>query len=133
MSGDRRQKASDVFRGANLLLGRKVTFAEAFPEVANMTVQVTETIAGSGGTPQRFGIGSVGEYVDCTNPLCYNGGFRIGGVIRDMVSKRETSREGSDLCQGYEGSPKGRKNYGPCDRYFKWVISLQYAPENDDQ
>lgn len=131
MARDRRQKASDVFREAAHFLGEKVSFARAFPQIADIHVEVVETRAGTGGTPRHYGKQGLGEYINCSNRLCYNGGFRIGSAIRDMVSGQETTREGSSLCQGYEGSPKGRKKYGPCDRFFKWKITIEYRPSED--
>jgi hypothetical protein len=38
-------------------------------------------------------------------------GFNIGSPIRDMIRKHETNKEGNALCQGNEGSPKGRRIY----------------------
>ena len=131
MARDRREKASEVFGKANFLFSEKVSFAEAFPEVEQVAVEVNESDAGVGGVTRRFSASSLGEYIDCSNPLCFNGGFSIGRIIWGMVEKRETSQQGSEICQGYEGSPKGRRKYRDCMRFFKWEVEIQYKPGDD--
>lgn len=126
---DRRQKASDVFRGQDLVFGNKVTFNEAFPEIEDLRVEVEQL--GNGVTElNRIQVYNKeyfpGEFIDCKNPLCYNGGFSIGYILRDMVRKGETEFETSIICQGYEGSPKGRRKYGECMNLFKIKVSIQY-------
>ena len=126
---NQRQKAQDVFNETNHFFGTKVTFAEAFPQVEECSVSVKE----SGDVePEWFEDRierSPGEYINCSNPRCYNGGFRVGMYIRDMVEKRETEREGSASCQGNEGSPKGRRISGPCMNLFKYKICIRYKTE----
>lgn len=67
-----------------------------------------------------------GGYVNCTNPKCYNGGFNIGIVLRDMVSNQETTINGEEECQGYEGSPNGLRKYGDCGHKFKYTVNIRY-------
>jgi hypothetical protein len=117
-------KASDVFRASDALPGEKVSFAKMFPEVAKLRIEVTESDAEFGG--MRRVPATTGEYIDCTNPLCYNGGFRVGEVVREMIRERKTSKAGSNICQGYEGSPKGKKKYRDCLRWFQWKIEIEY-------
>lgn len=114
---DRRQKASDIFRETEFVFGRKASFAEVFPEIEDLRVEVEEF--GEGTTKwNRERIyrkqGFPGEYIDCHNPLCYNGGFSIGDILREMVRNRQTELETSKLCKGHEGSPKGRRVYRKC-------------------
>ncbi len=46
-----------------------------------------------------------------------------------MVTTKETEKEIPYIgCQGYKGSPKGRKNYGPCGNSFKVKITITYKP-----
>ena len=71
-----------------------------------------------------------GEYINCSNPVCYSGGIKLGLPIRDMVRARETEKEGSKLCQGSEGFPKGRRIYRKCANFFKYKITIKYrTPE----
>jgi len=125
---DRRQKASDVFRESNFLLARKVTFAEAFPEIETLRVEVQESprYARYGGEPATYTQDTIGEYVDCSNRLCWNGGASVGSVIRGMTHERKTEESVQRSCQGREGSPKGRRQYGICGNFFKVKVQIKY-------
>ena len=128
-----RMKASDVFREAQLLFVDKVPFNEAFPQIQYIEIEVQETgrglYHGSSGHRVYKTPHMPGEYINCGNPLCYNGGFSIGKVIRETVRNKETATEGSASCQGYEGSPKGRRKYRPCFNHFTYRIKIQYKDE----
>jgi hypothetical protein len=125
---DKRQKASDVFAETNFFLGEKVGFEAAFPQIEDLIVEVEEK--GDGvpwdGKQYRYGKTTGGEYVNCSNPRCYNGGFHLGGIIRSMISQKQTNLETSTICQGQEGSPKGRRIYQECMNYFKIKVSITY-------
>ena len=128
-------KASDVFREADFIFGKKGTFEEAFPQITDVTVEVTEEGKGFDGRDltERRRVYSKsdppGEYADCSNSFCYNGGVGIGSILRTMVYARETHHEDTHFCQGQEGSPKGRRRYGPCFNHFKVKITLLYMSE----
>jgi len=128
VSRDHRKKASEVFSQTSYVFSEKVPFAAAFPEIESVRFQYE--LRGDGvykwnatGVRDR-----VGEYIDCVNPICYNGGFSIGSLLRDMVGARETHREGIATCQGNEGSPKGRRVYRKCLNHWTYVIDLTYKP-----
>ena len=110
----------------------KATFAKAFPEIEQCIVEVQETGHGVSGWIQddvrRYT--NPGEYINCSNPVCYSGGIKLGRPIRDMVRARETETEGSKLCQGSERSTKGRRIYRKCTNFFKYKITIKYrTPE----
>ena len=127
MSRGIRKKASDVFRDANYMFTTKVSFEEAFPEIEDLKVFVKEYCHGArGGINTRSYGKEVGEFVDCSNPLCYNGGFSLGKIIRNMAGRKETHKEESVMCQGYEGSPKGRRKYRKCINAFEIVVDIVY-------
>lgn len=127
---DERQKASEVFREANFVFAKKAPFSEAFPEIADVRIEV-EIGHGYSGSDKRVYSGQYlpGEYVDCNNSLCYNGGFSIGQVLRDMVRARVADKEGSAICKGYEGSPKGRRKYRDCLNYFRYKVHVEYRAD----
>ena len=136
MTVRRRQKASDVFRDAELLFGSKTSnFSKAFPEIKDIEVKVREEGRGlySGsrtGTYTRANF--PGQYVDCSNTLCYNGGFSLGNLVHGMTYSRKQEEEWEHIfCQGHEGSPKGRRNYGPCPNSFNVKIKIVYHEEGD--
>ncbi len=123
------EKASDVFAESTSHFGKKVPFEEAFPQVAAMEVEVTEQ---GNGVPRGAAIrhyslaNNPGEYVNCHNPLCHNGGFSLGEVLREMVERRETVREVHRPCQGNETSPGGGRVYQECASLFKITVHLSY-------
>jgi hypothetical protein len=132
---DKRQKASDIFREGNFAFTQKVSFDEAFPQIDKITVTVEEDGYGVGEWNRRrtYSKERLGEYIDCSNPTCYNGGFSIGSIIREMVREQKTEIETTKRCQGYEGSPKGRRKYRDCINNFKIRVSIEYKPAGEDK
>ena len=124
---DERQKASDVFRESNFLFGRKVSFNEAFPEIEDVTVDIEEVgyVAQYKGK-RTYHKGSMDEYIDCSNPLCYNGGVSIGAILREIVRGKQTELTTSKMCQGYEVPPKGRRRIRDCVNVFAVKVSIKY-------
>jgi|SRR5450759_226717 len=129
----RHQKATDVFLEKDWFLGPPVSFAKAFPRIATLRVRVKASgeydrpLLGHNDDGWRtYTESATGEYIDCRNPVCYNGGFRIGEQLRFMEQAGETHRDWSVGCQGWEGSPKGRKRYRPCDEHWQVVIDVTY-------
>jgi hypothetical protein len=132
---DERMKASDVFNEASMLFGKTASFSAAFPSIAELHVEVEE----KGDHGPSWSSRTVythhnppGEFVNCRNPRCFNGGFRIAQMIRYMAYSQDTEHDATVRCQGYEGSPKGRKNSGPCDQYFVVRIRVKYKAESKD-
>lgn len=126
------QKASDVFRESEFVFGQKVSFTEAFPQIADIKIEVKRS---GRGVDEWNKISSYemkrlpGEYIDCTNPLCYNGGFSIGSILRDMVGNKLTEKTENAICQGNEGSLKGRRVYRRCLNFFQIKVSIEYKNE----
>lgn len=125
----KRQKASDVFRETNFIFSEKGSFDEAFPEIEDLTVEVEK----SGEGVKEWNHKSVyrmqnfpGEYINCNNPLCYNGGFAIGSILREMVRNKQLELETSKFCIGNEGSPKGRIIYRKCLNSFNVKVTIKY-------
>lgn len=135
MPRHQRKKASDVFRDTQFVFGRKVPFSTAFPQVRHVQVLIEESGEGiSEANHKRARSGdTLGEFVDCSNPRCYNGGVCVGSVLREMVAAGETTREFEAVCQGSEGSPKGRRVYRKCLNEFRVRIEIQYAQPSAGQ
>lgn len=127
---EKRRKAQEIFEEGNFVLGQKTDFETAYREVEACLVAVEEFGVGIDAWEkgQLRGHQNPGEYINCHNPQC-NGGFQIGPIIREMVTKQETSKEGVDYCFGQEGSPKGRRVYGRCRNSFKYEITITYKPQ----
>jgi hypothetical protein len=122
------QKASDLFLRSGATL---VTFAEAFPTVDEAEVEVEEIDRPFRKTLLDVRLTSKGkelaECYDCGNPRCSGGGVSIGEVLRHMVKESLTEHETPVIaCQGWEGSPKGRKKDKRCLRRFKIKARIKY-------
>ena len=128
MGRDVHLKAQDVFNRSSFVFGQKSTFEQAFPQINDITVRVREIGYGMppGYETRLYSKQDLCEYVNCRNYSCYNGGVRVGDMIRDMIRERKTHLEGSKYCQGYEGSPKGRRRYRSCTNSFEVVIDIEY-------
>jgi len=123
---DKRQKASDVFNEAQEF-GRKVSFDEEFPQIEDVVVEVTESGHGvRRGSKKIHRKQRLREHINCNNPICHGGGFSIGAILREMVRSQQTELETTETCQGYEGSPKGRREYGECPNFFEIKVSVKY-------
>lgn len=128
-----RKKAQDVFNDTDFVFSQKTTFEKAFPGIESIRVDVNETGEIRFGGNRTYTNSSLGEFVNCSNSMCYNGGFRIGDVVREMNYKREENREGSAICQGNEGSPKGRRIYRKCLNHFDYKITIKYKDVVEDK
>lgn len=129
---EERKKAQDLFRETEPIFGEKTTFVKAFPSIESVKIQYSA--ARHGMLKETDGVRylnekSIGEFINCTNSLCYNGGFRIADEIRTMVKEKATEKKFSGLCQGNEASPKGRKVYRHCAVFFQGDIQIEYKPE----
>lgn len=126
-----RQKASDVFKDSSYVFSSKTSsFDKAFPEIDSIKVEVEQSGDGVSEWNRKSTYNKEhfpGEYIDCKNPLCYNGGFSIGEIIRNMIMNKKTSLKDSKLCQGSEGSAKGRRIYRKCLNFFKVDVNLKYV------
>jgi hypothetical protein len=123
-----RQKAQDVFNQSTHILGKKVSFAEAFPQIDDLEIEVEESEVWPVGERRFTRAYPPGEYINCSNHLCYNGGVRVGSLLRQMVDARRTEGELTQSCQGYEGSPRGRRHYRSCMHRFRVRVRLTYKP-----
>lgn len=120
-----RPKAQDIFNESTFVWGEKTTFENAFPTVQECIVEVEESGHVEPNTSRKRTYRNPGEYINCSNRYCYNGGFDIGSEIREMVRKMENEREGNAICQGAEASPKGKRIHRKCINFFKYKISLK--------
>jgi hypothetical protein len=126
-------KASDVFRKTNHVFVGKARFDKVFPQIEDIKVTVQELGKGViGDGVLVYKKNQFGEYIDCSNPRCYNGGFSIGSIVREMVKDKKVEFNTSRNCKSYEGSPKGRKRYGPCDNTFTINVKIKYKENLSD-
>jgi hypothetical protein len=124
---DQHKKLSDIYNESAFATGKK-SFAEAFPEIEDITVEVKETGEGVSGnnSPIVLKKEQLGSAIDCHNPRCFGGGFPIGRVVRKMVLAHQTEDVIPRKCQGYEGSPQGRSKNRDCYNRFEVKIFIKY-------
>jgi hypothetical protein len=68
--------------------------------------------------------------LNCRNPLCFGGGLNLYSLILwAVVGAKRTEYETTERCEGYEGSPKGRRKDGPCFTYFKVKVAVVYKDD----
>lgn len=123
-----RKKAQDIFNDTESVFGKKVTADEAFPEAKTIKVEVIEWrgISERDERPRILHKANISEYFNCSNSICYAGGFQLANVIRSMIDKRQTELSGDSACQGYEGSAKGGKRYRSCLHNFEYKVQIEY-------
>jgi hypothetical protein len=119
----------EVFEERNFIFGCKHFFDDVFPEVDSILVTVCETGRGvnDGANRRSYNRNNLGEFIDCSNPDCYNGGFSLDLIIGWMVDKRESHRDLHELCQGYERTPEENLFYRRCTNSFRISVDIQYS------
>lgn len=125
---DKVLKASDVFnRTSDRFSTRTNDFDEAYPQIEDLTIFVQQSYDQiRWGPPSVYGKLMLKEFFDCPVRNCYNGGFHIGLMLREMIYNKQTEREVEKPCRGYEGSPKGKKRYGSCLNHYKVKVEIKY-------
>jgi len=121
----------DLPKASGLHAGRR--FAEDFPSVADVRVEVTElsmegeqtsvyTLGDQVGGP--FALGMVSGFIDCSNPACFGGGLYIDSILHEMVREGRTTFESKAHCRGYEGTRT--KKARDCLHFFHVKVALRY-------
>lgn len=49
---------------------------------------------------------AVREQIPCHNPLCFDGGFSLGDLLRELARGRQGEFIGTCFCTGREGDPE---------------------------
>jgi hypothetical protein len=115
------------------LLSNAKSFGEAFPAVVTVSIEVRIKKGGPmDGHPTVVHFSNAsppGEYVECVKHGCVGGGWCIGDVLRDMVSKGETHRTTGGICKGRERM--SRSNFRACLADFEAEIDLAYKSEGE--
>ena len=125
-----RKKASDIFRETDYAFAKKVPFLEAFPELEDFRIEVRKSSDRIWGGQEHGRVytkaNPPGEFVDCSNSVCYGGGVSIGEILRSMIDQGRAEDQVSRGCRGHEGSPKGRRKYRSCMHSFDVKVTLKY-------
>lgn len=127
MARDREKLSDRVTQHGYVFSQRANSFADAYPAIASLRVEVEDTDLGEAPRLTVLTEGNFRHVVDCSNPLC-GGGVTVGFIVHDLVRERKTDDERTQMCPGYEGSPKGRRVYGKCMRMFRIRTHIVYRP-----
>jgi len=126
------EEASDISQNTGFMFSERGSFAEAFPSIEDIQVvvrrSVNHNIAGLS-TEEHYERyrKNVEEYIDCTNPMCCNGGLSIGNLIQKMIASNQTNLQKDYIpCSGYEGSGDGIGRHHRCINYFGVRIAIKY-------
>jgi hypothetical protein len=91
----KRDNLSDHFAKGRLLFNKKgASFADVFPTIASVNVIVEIDYRDIRGrrlkeTTQFDASNLPGQFINCSNPGCSDGGFSIGEVLRKMVIEKQ--------------------------------------------
>ena len=129
---NKRPKALQIFDPTTYTFGSKAPFDEAFPQIEDILVEVQESLhAAPVIRTSNLDKRTISEFVNCGNSRCYNGGFSVGNVIREMVRDGKTEHETElTICQEGGGPPRGRKQiHGSCYHFFKAKVMIKYRDD----
>lgn len=99
-------------------LGTTTDPNEAFPEIKELTVIVTQDLHGyyrksDAQSISRYTKRSLPRYERCLNPRCRQGGLDLQKIV---IFHGDGEHQFS--CNGHEGTPQGRHKGDPCDNAF---------------
>ncbi len=98
-----------------------VPFATAFPRIAELRVEVSESGEGNSGLGLRkFNRHSIREHLNCSSHRCLGRGFWMGNLLRDMVRLGETQRLVVRACESREEAGN------PCPNIFTVDVKLTF-------
>jgi hypothetical protein len=131
MAGDEKRKAGKLVNERTPILQRKSTYATTLPTIEDIFVEVTEHGSGVFEMPftRTYIKLNVCDHINCSDPNCYNGGFSLGNLIREMVDKKQTHLEKNEICQGYQGISPGKREFKKCLNFFEVRITIKYKEE----
>ncbi len=69
---------------------------------------------------------AVREYVECNNPNCFNGGFSLGNLLREMLLGRQEEFIGTSFCTGQLGTPEEPGPHPSCPTRYDVEIRLHF-------
>lgn len=106
-----------------------MSFAEAWPNIADIRVEVTEQFYGA--QKYVFTAQTYRRYVvvSCSNPVCNRGGVNLQNIVNDLVRAHQTEFDGSTMCPGNEASPNGKRVDQKCTNFFDVHIVIAYKDD----
>lgn len=135
MKNQEEQETAEISGYSQHVLGREA-FAALYPTIEEIQVTVKRngnskpTHADTQSYFDRYEKDVV-DYVDCTNPLCRNGGFSIANLIEKMVVSNQTYLQKDYIpCPGYEDSSPRVGRTHQCTNFFGIRIDIKYKSQS---
>lgn len=117
----------DIFKARGATADIRVPFAEAFPEIERVQVDLEETGEGNRGLGlRRFEKRSVREFINCSNQSCAGIGLSLGELLRDMANRRQARARIEKSCESQI------ENGCPCPNRFALDVSVTYHSDSRD-
>lgn len=116
--------------GKSYLFGEPTTDRKkAFPDLKSLDIAITQEDMGFGRASDlrknhHFNEKDFPASVQCSNPLCKQGGLELSNIVRFYESG-----EHDFPCNGHEGSPAGRKIGPRCHVTFKVKLTIERHPK----
>jgi len=129
MAEKRKKSVQKIVDEGNLpLLKHRKTFAEVFPEIENVKIEVEEKGSGitAANRTRTFSKNEFGEQINCQNSWCQKGGFSIEEILKDMRDNRQTEHSLVKTCIGKETGRGGGRIYRPCSHIFNIRVQIKY-------
>jgi hypothetical protein len=116
---------------SNSWLGKPAPFREVYPNVKSLRLEGTQhgDLRSEYQATLHFSESNIPATIDCANPRCQQGGYRIQPLLDALVHAKESRSEQTWHCNGHEGSPKGRRKGDPCMNYIKFTLTIEYKDE----
>lgn len=106
------------------------SFEKKYPQIANISISITETKSGLRREYLQAGYRDIKEVPGihpCSNPKCREGGLDINRIIGDMVAKNQSNHEiRLRSCIGYTTLPRGNSPGTRCSHDFAARVRITY-------
>jgi len=66
------------------------------------------------------------EMIPCSNALCFDGGFSLGDLLRELVNNQQHNFIGTNFCRGREGDPERGGPRPSCETRFLVEVKLSF-------
>jgi hypothetical protein len=136
MTKQKKSKASDVYHETEHSFASKASFENAFPQIEQLSIEVVEAEGTEHVDFRAFDKikhrhiytkeNLPGEFINCRNPDCHEGGLSFSGILLKMIAEKSTKFQGTETCRGYEYQPTDLKSQRACSHQFHFKVKIQY-------
>ena len=112
---------------------RRINFAEVFPQIKTVKVEVAQRNHDLDQQAEYVGYDetTLVEYVNCFNPKCAEGAFHIAGILLDMVNSKSIDHKVTANCDSDEMRQNGQSVKTVCRTRFQVAIHVEYKEQSN--